>query len=251
MIRATSTTVFAGGQFTIVDGIAHQGFALVGPPRPGNSAPPLITGAAQPGNALTCGDGTWSDVTLPFARRWLADGAAVAGQTGTTFALAEGDVGKQVACEVTARNGTGPTVAVSAAVAVTARTAEPPTITPPAPASTTPPPTGSPRATADTTPPVLSAVSLTRRRFRAKQGTTFRLNVSEQATVTVRITRKGSRSVRGTLKRTVAKGAQRLVLPGRTGRGALAAGVYEATVTATDSAGNRSRTVVVRFTVLR
>ena len=57
--------------------------------------------------------------------------------------------------------------------------------------------------------------------------------------------------MRATLKRTVAKGAQRLVLPGRSGRGALAAGAYEATVSATDSAGNRSRTVVVRFTVAR
>ena len=253
VIRATSTTVFAGGQFTTVDGIAHQGFALVGPPRPGNSLPPLITGVPQPGNALTCADGTWSEVTLPFSRRWLADGAPIAGQTDTTFALTEVDVGKHLTCEVTARNGTGPALAVSAPVAVTAGAgaAAPPTMTPATSGPTTSPPTGTPGLTPDTTAPVLSAVSLTRRRFRAKQGSTFRFNVSEKATVTVRITRKGSRSVRLTLKQTVAKGAERLVLPGRSGRRALAAGDYEAKVTATDTAGNRSRTVVVRFTVVR
>ncbi len=249
---ATSTSVFAGGAFADVDGIAHQGFVLVGPPRPRATAAPAITGTPQPGSMLTCSDGTWSDATLPFARRWLADGAAVAGQTGTTFAVQASDVGKHLACEVTARNGTGPGVALSTAVTVVAGATATPTPTPTPIASPQPTPTPTPVGTTpDTAAPALSAVSLTRRRFRAKRGTTFRFTVSERATVTIRITRHKPRSVRGTLKRNVAKGPQRVAFSGRFGGKALAPGAYDVRVRATDAAGNRSRAVTLHFTILR
>ena len=249
---ATSTSVFAGGAFATVDGIAHQGFVLVGPPRPSAAVTPAIAGTPQPGSTLSCSDGTWSNATLPFARRWLADGAAVAGQTGTTFAIQAGDVGKHLACEVTARNGTGPARALSAAVTVVpgATTGGTPTPTPTPTASATPTPTPTATPTPDAAPR-LSAVSLTRRRFRAKQGTAFRLTVSESATVTIRVTRHKPPSLRGTLKRKVAKGQQRITFSGRFGRKALAPGSYDARLTATDAAGHRSRAVVLRFTIIR
>ena len=94
-------------------------------------------------------------------------------------------------------------------------------------------------------------MSLTRRRFRAKQGTAFRFTVSESATVTIRITRHKPPSLRGTLKRKVAKGPQRIAFSGRFGRKALAPGIYDARLTATDAAGHRSRAVVLRFTIIR
>ena len=94
-------------------------------------------------------------------------------------------------------------------------------------------------------------MSVTRRRFRAKKGTAFRFTVSESATVTIRIARHKPRSVRGTLKRKVAKGPQRVAFSGRFGHKALAPGSYDATVRATDAAGNRSRAVLLRFTILR
>ena len=114
----------------------------------------------------------------------------------------------------------------------------------------TPTPTGTTTTTPDAAPR-LSAASLTRRRFRVKQGTAFRFTVSESATITIRITRHKPRSLRGTLKRKVAQGPQRVAFSGRFGRKALAPGGYDATVTATDAAGNRSRAVLLHFTILR
>ena len=111
-------TLFAGGQFTTLDGEDDQGFAMFGPPRPASITRPGVTGAALEGGTLTCGDGTWTGAVLPFSRRWLRDGAAIAGQTGATYVVAAADVGHQVVCEVTARNGTGPTVATSEPVVV-------------------------------------------------------------------------------------------------------------------------------------
>ena len=65
------------------------------------------------------------------------------------------------------------------------------------------------------------------------------------------IKRHSRRSVRGTLKRKVAKGRQRVDFSGRFGRKPLAPGSYDASVTATDAAGNRSRAVLLHFTILR
>ena len=116
-LTGLSTSIFAGGLLDTAGGVEHEGLAIFGPPRPANTVPPAITGTPQPGSTLTCSDGTWSDATLPFARRWLRDGAPLAGQTGTTYAVQAGDVGHQITCEVTARNGTGPSApATSAAV---------------------------------------------------------------------------------------------------------------------------------------
>src|SRR4029453_16534468 len=77
-----------------------------------------MTGTALDGGTLTCGDGTWTGAALPFTRRWLRDGAAIGGQTATTYAVSAADVGHQVVCEVTARNGTGPTIATSEPVVI-------------------------------------------------------------------------------------------------------------------------------------
>jgi Tol biopolymer transport system component len=141
----------------------------------------------------------------------------------------------------------------------------------------------------DTTAPVITALSVSHKRFavapgrtaasakrkRAKKGTTFRFTLSEDAATKIAIARrsagrrKGKKCVTPTRKlrkakrcfrfKTVAtlnraktiRGANRVRYTGRIGRKKLRPGPYRATLTATDVAGNRSRARRVSFRVVR
>ncbi|MFL5896417.1 MAG: choice-of-anchor Q domain-containing protein [Thermoleophilaceae bacterium] len=148
-------------------------------------------------------------------------------------------------------------------------------------------PTGSTGAppTVDTTPPVLTGFAVTNKLFavgpkptpisaRAKKGTVFRYTLSEPGRVRITIQqalpgkRKGRRCVkptpalakakactryvtRGSLTRRSVAGANRVAFSGRIGSRALKPGTYRATAVATDAAGNRSKPVRVKFTIVR
>ena len=63
--------------------------------------------------------------------------------------------------------------------------------------------------------------------------------------------RKCTRSVKaGTLTRALKAGPATIAFSGRFGRKALAPGTYTATLRAADAAGNRSKVVVLTFTVV-
>jgi PKD repeat protein len=132
----------------------------------------------------------------------------------------------------------------------------------PVPPVTTPPGPGVPPV--DSTPPSVTKVSLTNRRFRvgraatvrsaaAKKtpaGTTLRLTLSERATVSIAIAR--GKTASGTLvRKNLGPGKVSVVFSGRIGSKALKPGTYTATITATDAAGNRSKAVHIKFTVVR
>jgi streptogramin lyase len=138
---------------------------------------------------------------------------------------------------------------------------------------------------ADRTRPAFQGrVSISRRRFSvgraptpftiaqaARSGTQFRFALSEPARVTVKIERKArGRRVRGkcrakarsgrrctlwksagrSLTRQGLQGPNAIAFSGRLGRKALALGSYRALITATDAAGNRSRTAKLGFTIV-
>jgi hypothetical protein len=85
--------------------------------RPEVRTQPTLSGVAQAGRALTCEPGTWSG-SPSLAVAWLRDGTAIAGATATTYTLQTADAGKQLACQVTATNAAGSTVARTPAVTV-------------------------------------------------------------------------------------------------------------------------------------
>ena len=150
----------------------------------------------------------------------------------------------------------------------------------PGPGRAPPPPPG-----ADTTKPVLTAVKLSRTRFRvgkqatprsaaAKRGTTLRFTVSEAATLRIVVGRRAAgrrvqgrckpptrklrtrpRCVRwvkrGTLVRAVPAGAGRVAFSGRIGRKALRRGRHRFALVAVDAAGNRSAPRKVKFRIVR
>ncbi len=131
-------------------------------------------------------------------------------------------------------------------------------------------PGGSPPGS-DSTRPLITGFSVTTARFRvgkgptardaakrAKRGSAFKFRLSEQATLRIAISqvvRKRGKTryvAKGTLIRRSLKGGQhKLSFSGRIGRHALAAGLYRATASATDKAGNKSLSRRAAFRVVR
>jgi hypothetical protein len=87
---------------------------------PVNTALPSISGAAQQGQALTAGKGTWSGSPTSYGYQWEdcntsgATCANIAGATSTSYTLTSNDVGDTVRVIVTATNAGGSTPATSA-----------------------------------------------------------------------------------------------------------------------------------------
>jgi PKD domain len=147
------------------------------------------------------------------------------------------------------------TVTVTATDSVGNATTQTRTITvAPAPVTTT---TTGP----DRTPPVVSHLTLSHTRFRvaaastarvAKKtptksvaiGTTLAFRLSERATVAIAI---GNHSI---VRASVAAGNAKVVFTGRIGSTKLKPGTYRVAVTAIDGAGNRSKPVSTKFTIV-
>lgn len=78
---------------------------------------PSLSGVAEVGRQLTCELGTWSgSPTLAVA--WLRNGTPIANATTAQYTLQTADGGQQVACQVTATNAVGSTVARTPAIGV-------------------------------------------------------------------------------------------------------------------------------------
>ena len=111
---------------------------------------------------------------------------------------------------------------------------------------TTQPHTGS----SDVAPVILSA-SLRPKRFavKRKKGTTFSYRLSEAATVTFTIKRRGMKAKR--FRVASAAGTNKHRFSGRIGRKRLKPGRYVATLVARDVAGNTSKPKRLTFMILR
>jgi protocatechuate 3,4-dioxygenase beta subunit len=239
--------------------------ALV-PRKPSNTSAAVASGTPTVGQTLSCSNGSWSGIaTITYAYKWLRDGSAIAGATGSTYVVQATDQAHGLACEVTATNPAGHASATSNTLKVAA---------PPPP----PPPP----------PPTLSGAGLTNKRFRvankdtavvakkAPRGTSFHLTLSEPSKVQIVITRsapglrRGHRCLAPTAKlkhahakrctRTLTAGTlTRLHEPqgvsivpfsGRIGHRPLQPGVYKATLKASNANGVAAP-VVLTFIVVR
>lgn len=88
---------------------------------PTNTSPPYISGASSIGNMKTGNPGVWDGEPV-LTYRWLLDGEAIEGQTGTSIVsetFVEGDVGKELVFEVTGTNDHGTLVVESEPMTLT------------------------------------------------------------------------------------------------------------------------------------
>jgi trimeric autotransporter adhesin len=88
--------------------------AVAVPDAPVLLARPTITGAAEIGELLTCGTGTWRGAPTAYSYRWSTAGGTQIG-TDATYTVRDADTGRTIYCAVTASNAGGVTTAVVSA----------------------------------------------------------------------------------------------------------------------------------------
>jgi hypothetical protein len=90
----------------------------VSPTKPTNTGAPVVTGTAAVGKALTCSQGSWANNPTSLTYHWLRNGVAIPNQTTNTYKVQNADSGNGVACEVTASNAAGATIAISNTITI-------------------------------------------------------------------------------------------------------------------------------------
>jgi hypothetical protein len=97
-----------------------------------NTALPIVSGAAQDGQALTASTGTWTGAPTAYAYQWQrcdTSGTActsVAGATSSSYGVTSGDVGSTLRVVVTATTSTASASATSAPSSIVAASSSPP-----------------------------------------------------------------------------------------------------------------------------
>jgi hypothetical protein len=80
---------------------------------PASTEAPQLSGSPTVGGTLFCSTGYWSNSPTSYSYKWLRDGAPVAGQTISTYAVGSGDSGDAISCQVKAINSHGSATATS------------------------------------------------------------------------------------------------------------------------------------------
>lgn len=88
-------------------------YAGGGSTAPQNTVAPTITGAVMVGQTVTADNGTWRNTPTSYKHQSRADGINIAGATGTTYTVTQGDLGKVLTVIVTALNASGEGVKTS------------------------------------------------------------------------------------------------------------------------------------------
>lgn len=68
---------------------------------------PVITGTAVQGHTVGCSPGAWLNGPTSYAYSWQRDGANIASQVASQYALTAADVNQAITCTVVARNAVG------------------------------------------------------------------------------------------------------------------------------------------------
>ncbi|MGZ4311138.1 MAG: hypothetical protein ACXVR1_03425, partial [Solirubrobacteraceae bacterium] len=131
-IRVVVTALGLGGPSPATSD-ATDVIASSAPQPPSNTAAPTISGAAQQGNTMSAGTGTWTGNPTSYAYQWQdcdASGAScgnIGGATNSGYTLGGSDVGHRIVVVVTATNAEGSQAASSQPTAVvSAPTPNPP-----------------------------------------------------------------------------------------------------------------------------
>jgi len=107
--------------------------ALVVPvAKPANTSAPALTGTPAVGQQLSCSTGTWNNSPTGYAYAWSRGGAAINGQSTSSYTVQAADQGLAVRCEVTATNAAGSTSAASNSLSIPAAAGAPNNSTAPA-----------------------------------------------------------------------------------------------------------------------
>lgn len=102
----------------LVDAGAAVQAAMPDLQQPPVAGTPSIQGEAKVGSALTADPGTWTSGPVSFTYEWFRNGTAIAGATGSTYAVGAADVGQPLTVSVTGtKAGYAPLTVASAPTA--------------------------------------------------------------------------------------------------------------------------------------
>jgi hypothetical protein len=82
------------------------------------TAAPAISGTASVGQALSCGQGSWTGNPTGFSYQWSRDGAAISGGAAASYTVQTADEGHTLTCTVTASRADGSSQSTSGGVQV-------------------------------------------------------------------------------------------------------------------------------------
>lgn len=147
--EATQIQVTTGQATTGID----ARMVLAHPQSPAFTTGPTLSGNPSVGSTLSCLAGTWSNFPTGSAYAWQRNGAAIMGQTGSTYVVGGADEGASLTCAVTVSNSAGSVSAASNSLSVPAHKDEskPAESTPPASSPPPPPKLGKATATGNAT----------------------------------------------------------------------------------------------------
>ena len=162
------------------------------PASPVAVAPPTLLGTPTVGSQLSCLSGGFLNQPTSLAYSWLRNGATIAGATTPSYTLTAADLGRSVACRITATNQHGSGDATSEALVVSnptppAFTAAPPkapSIAAPAPAASAPAATVAPKYKA------------TCKRSKSKKAIACKVSSSSKAKFSAKIRLQGSKTAK-------------------------------------------------------
>jgi hypothetical protein len=95
---------------------------------------PTLSGSPLVGQTLSCVNGGFLNGPRSYSYAWLRSGVAIAGATGVSYTLTDADLGRTIACKMSATNSAGTADATSEALYVSAPAPAPAPFAAPAPA---------------------------------------------------------------------------------------------------------------------
>ncbi|HKZ13211.1 MAG TPA: hypothetical protein VJL81_05125 [Solirubrobacterales bacterium] len=93
-------------------GAAYSSFDVAAP---ANLGAPTLAGSLRQGEAISCEPGSWKNSPTGFDYSWSLDGSPIAGESGASYTVRDGDLGGQLSCTVAGRNQAGTSVPVTSA----------------------------------------------------------------------------------------------------------------------------------------
>ena len=144
VVKLTAVAVDSAGNRSTRDLYVNVLAGDTPPASPVAVAPPTLLGTPVVGETMGCISGGFVNAPTSVAYAWLRNGAVIAGATTPSYTLTSGELGRTIACRVTATNAHGSGDATSETLVVSnptppAFTATPAPVTLAAPAPATVP----------------------------------------------------------------------------------------------------------------
>ncbi|MGO9899304.1 MAG: hypothetical protein ACLP0J_06360 [Solirubrobacteraceae bacterium] len=94
---------------------AGTGAAWIAAATPGPTTPPVISGAPQLGQTLSCSTGSWTGNPTTFTYQWNSGASVIVGSTSPTYTIQSDDQGSTLTCSVFGVNVNGASAASTSA----------------------------------------------------------------------------------------------------------------------------------------